>query len=156
MFSVMSDLDTVVVTCYGDVKSVNRYDDLFGGEFFIKKVGHRLVFNLTDLRFRRTTIELLRLLLSAPKTSLQEPDHASQNHDVCSSLQLSEKTSDQTLTHSLSYLRKIDIDGFEQPTSVLGELVILLNNLHHVPRLLSSDYEMLIWGIKSANYLPLL
>ena len=127
MFSVMSDLDTVVVTCYGDVKSVNRYDDLLVDEFFIKKVGHRLVFYLTDAR--SWTIELLRLLISAPKSSLQEPDRVSQNHDVCSSLQVSEKTSDQTLTHSLSYLRKIKISV---PTS---ELVSLLNNLHHVPRL---------------------
>ena len=133
MFSVMSDLDTVVVTCSGDVKSVNRYDDLFVGEFFIKKVGHRLVFYLTDFWYKRTTIELLRLLISAPKSSLQEPDHVSQNHDVCSTLQVSEKTSDQTLTHSLSYLRTITI---WRPTS---ELVSLLNNFYHVPRLFKLD-----------------
>ena len=44
-------------------------------------------------------------------------------------MQSTEKTSDQTLRHSLSYLTQIEIEG---PTS---ELVILLNNLHHVPRL---------------------
>ena len=134
MFSVMSDLDTVFVTCYGDVKSVNTYHDLhvFPHEFFIKKVGHRLVFYLTRLKFRRPTslfTELFRSLISAPKSSLQAPDHVSQNHDVCSSLNLTEKISDQTLTHSLSYLRAIVINS---PTS---ELVSLLNNLHHVPRL---------------------
>ena len=141
MFSVMSDLDTVVVTCYGDVKSVNTYHDLqvFPHEFFIKKVGHRFVFCLTHLahlvfddHFLRGSakfIELLTSLISEPKSSLQEPDHVSQNHDVCSSLHLTEKTSDQTLTHSLSYLRRIVI---KDPTS---ELVSLLNNLHHVPRL---------------------
>ena len=134
MFSVMSDLDTVFVTCYGDVKSVNTYHDLhvFPHEFFIKKVGHRLVFYLTRLKFRRPTslfTELFRSLISAPKSSLQAPDHVSQNHDVCSSLHLTEKISDQTLTHSLSYLRAIVINS---PTS---ELVSLLNNLHHVPRL---------------------
>ena len=138
MFSVMSDLDTVFVTCYGDVKSVNTYHDLhvFPHEFFIKKVGHRLVFYLTRLKFRRPTslfTELFRSLISAPKSSLQAPDHVSQNHDVCSSLHLTEKISDQTLTHSLSYLRAIVINS---PTS---ELVSLLNNLHHVPRLSKLD-----------------
>ena len=134
MFSVMSDLDTVFVTCYGDVKSVNTYHDLhvFPHEFFIKKVGHRLVFYLTRLKFIRLTslfTELFRSLISAPTSSLQAPDHVSQNHDVGSSLHLTEKTSDHTLTHSLSYLRTIVINS---PTS---ELVSLLSNLHHVPRL---------------------
>ena len=135
MFSVMSDLDTVFVTCYGDVKSVN----LVPGDFFIKKVGHRFVCYLTRLKYLPTG--LLTSLISAPESSLQEPDHKLQNHDVCNSLQLTEKTSDQTLTHSLSYLRKIltwDFD--EDPTSeVLGELVSLLSNLHHVPRLSELD-----------------
>ena len=133
VFSVMSDLDTVVVTCYGDVKSVKGYPDLFPDEFFIKKVGHRFVFYLTHSDFVIPTspkfIEQLRSLMSTPKSSLQEPDHVSQNHDVCSSLHITEKTCDQTLTHSLSYFRKIEICG---PTC---ELVSLLNILHHAPRL---------------------
>ena len=133
VFSVMSDVDPVVVTCYGDVKSVNSYHDLFSHEFFIKRVGHRSVFCLTRPELTNATspkfIEQLRSLISAPKSSLQEPDHVSQNHDVCCSLQLTEKTSDQTLTHTLSYLRELKIGG---PTS---ELVGLLNNLHHVPQL---------------------
>ena len=126
MFSVMSDLDTVFVTCYGDVKSVN----LVPGDFFIKKVGHRFVCYLTRLKYLPTG--LLTSLISAPESSLQEPDHK---------LQLTEKRSDQTLTHSLSYLRMIAIiEGIdEDPTSELGELVILLNNLHHVPRLFDLD-----------------
>ena len=77
----------------------------------------------------------IELLTSAPESSLQEPDHKLQNHDVCNSLQLTEKTSDQTLTHSLSYLRLIEIWASQNPKTALGELVILLNNLHHVPRL---------------------
>ena len=133
IFSVMSDLDTVFATCYGDVKSVNTYHDLFPHDFFIKKVGHRLVFYLTRVQLVLCTspkfIELLRSSISAPKSSLQEPDHVSQNHDVCSSLDLTEKTSDQTLTHSLSYLREIKSWG---PRS---ELVCLLNILNRVPRL---------------------
>ena len=141
VFSVMSDVDTVVVTCYGEVKSVNWNDLSFWNKFFLKKVGHRLVFCLIGLEFTIPTspkfIEPLRSLISAPKSSRQEPDRVSQNHDVCSSLHLTEKTSDQTLTHSLSYLREIVIEGeIEGPTR---ELVILLNNLHHVPRLSELD-----------------
>ena len=131
MFSVMSDLDTVFVTCYGDVKSVNQVP----GDFFIKKVGHRFVCYLTRLKYLPSG--LLTSLISAPESSLQESDHKLQNNDVCNSLQLTAKTFDQTLTHSLSYLREIAIEGeIEGPTS---ELVILLNNLHHVPRLSELD-----------------
>ena len=127
MFSVLSDLDTVFVTCSGDVKSVNRCHCSCPGNYFIKKLGHRFLLYPTLV-----TSVPIGLLTSAPETSLQEPDHKLQNHDVCNSLQLTETTSDQILTHSLSYLRKIDIDVFDVPTS---ELVILLNNLHQVPRL---------------------
>ena len=145
VFSVMSDLDTVVVTCHGDVKSVNGYPDLFLDEFFIKKVEHRFVFcstccdcaNPTSSKF----IQLLTSLISAPESSLKEPNHKLRNHDVCNCVQLTEKTSDQTLTHSLSYLREIAIKG---PTI---ELVSLLNNLHHVPRL----SELQLCGIGMGN-----
>ena len=141
MFSGLSHLDPVFVTCYGDVKSANRYqtDSVDPGHFFVKKVGHRSVCYLTCFEYK--PIRLLTFLISAPESSLQEPDHKLQNHDVSNSLQLTEKTSDQTLTHSLSYLRQIQIWSIsEDPTSELGELVILLNNLHHVPRL--SELEL--------------
>ena len=133
MFSVMSDLDTVFVTYSGDVKSVNRNHHACPGGFFIKKVGNRLVCYATIISY--LPIGLLTSLISAPESSLQEPDHKLQNHDVCNSLQLTEKTSDQTLTNSLSYLREIKIRDHETSTAALGELVILLNNLHRVPRL---------------------
>ena len=135
MFSGLSHLDPVFVTCYGDVKSANRYhtDSVEPGTFFVKKVGHRFVCYLT--RFEYKPIGLLTFLISAPESSLQEPDHKLRNQDVWNSLQLTEKTSDQTLTHSLSYLREIDIWDHKTSTTALGELVILLNNLHHVPRL---------------------
>ena len=136
MFSVMTDLDTVFVTCSGDVESVNYFDYLDPQEFFIKKVGHRLVCCLTHSPWLPN--RLRPASISAPESSLQEPDHKLQNHDVCNSLQFTEKTSDQTLTHTLSYLREIAIEikgDDEYPASELGELVILLNILHHVPRL---------------------
>ena len=129
IFSVMSDLDTVVVTWYGDVKYVNRYHVLEFDKFFIKKVGHRLVFYLTYLSFVTSTSQNLIELLRSPKSSFQEPGHVPQDRDVCNSSHLTEKTSDKTLTHSLSYLRVIKVMG------QTSELVSLLNILHHVPRL---------------------
>ena len=151
MFSVMSDLDTVFVTCYGDVKSVNRYHDLRSGEFFVEKVGDRFVFYLTRLQLNNPPslkfTELLTSLIAAPESSLEEPDQKLQNLDVCNSLQLTEKTSDQTLTHSLSYLREIFIWG---PTS---ELVSLLNILHHVPRLSELHLEYVGMGNEECQLL---
>ena len=145
VFSIMSDLDTVVVTCYGDVKSVNGYPDLFADDFFIKKVGHRSVFYLTRPHFTNLSspkfIEQLRSLISTPKSSLQEPYHVSKNDDVCSSLHLTEKTCDQTLTHSLSYLREIII------VSQTCEVFSLLNNLQNVPRL----SELNLLGVGMGN-----
>ena len=136
IFSVMSDLDTVFVTCSGDVISLNTYRHSCVNDYFIKKVEHRFVFCATVI-----VVVPIELLTSAPESSLQEPDHKLQSHDVCNTLQLTEKTSDQTLIHSLSYLGKIETCGIsEDPTSELGELVILLNNLHHVPRL--SELEL--------------
>ena len=167
MFSGLSHLDPVFVTCYGDVKSANRYhtDSVEPGHFFVKKVGHRFVCYLT--RFEYKPIGLLTFLISAPESSLQEPDHKLRNQDVWNSLQLTEKTSDQTLTHSLSYLREIEIVGFdEDPTSELGELVILLNNLQHVPRLSelglcgvgmgNQECQLLATALKYVNQLRLL
>ena len=150
MFSIMSDLDPVLVTCSGDVKSVNRYDHSLPGDYFIKKVGHLLVLYATGI-----VSVPIELLTSVPESSLREPDHKLQNHDVCNSLQLTEKTSDQTLTHSLSYLRTIEIFGIdEDPTSELGELVILLNNFHHVPRL--SELKLHDVGMGNPDKLRLL
>ena len=165
MFSVMSDLDTVFVTCSGDVKSVNRYDHSLPGDYFLKKVGHRFVCYLTRLKY--LPIGVLTSLISAPESSLQKPEHKLQNHDVCSSLHLTEKTSDQTLKHSLSYLRAIEFQGIdEDPTSELGELVILLNNLQHVPRLSelglcgvgmgNQECQLLATALKYVNQLRLL
>ena len=149
MLSVASDLDTVFVTCSGDVKSVNSYHHTGPGDCFFKKVGHRLVCYPTEITYLSTG--LLTSLISAPESSLQEPDHKLQNHDVCNSLQLTEKTSDQTLTHSLSYLREIEMFGIDEDST--SEVVILLNNLHHVPRLSKLDLHRVGMGNQECQLL---
>ena len=150
MFSVISDLDTVVVTCYGDTKSVYKYRHLNADQFFVKKVGQRSVLCLTHLQALQPTDlpkcdELLRSLISAPNSS--EPDHVSENHDICSSVDLIEETSDHTLTHSLSFLREMKIWG---PTN---ELDSFLNNLHHVPRLSVLDLRNVGMGNQECQLL---
>ena len=138
MFSGLSHFDPVFVTCYGVVKSANGYhnDNVVPGHVFVKKVGHRFVCYLTRLICLPTG-----LLTSAPESSLQEPVHELQNHDVSNSLQLTEKISDQTLTHSLSYLREIKISD---PTS---ELLSILYNLRHLTRLA----ELVLSGVGMGN-----
>ena len=150
MFSGLSHLDPVFVTCYGVVKSANGYhnDNVVPGHVFVKKVGHRFVCYLTRLICLPTG-----LLTSAPESSLQEPVHKLQNHDVSNSLQLTEKISDQTLTHSLSYLREIEIWGSQNPKTAPGELVILLNNLHHLPRLSELDLHAVGMGNQECQLL---
>ena len=129
MFSVVSDLDTVVVTCFNH-KSVIRYHELGCDQFFLKKVEQQSVFYLTSLTSFVPTaqkdFELFRSLISPPN---QELDHLSQNDDANSSLDFTEKTSETTLTHSLSYLKEIDI------RHTTFDIFSLLNNLHHLPRL---------------------
>ena len=143
MFSILSDLDTVVVTYYGDTKSVDKYRHLIADPFFVKKVGQRSVLCLTLLQIWEHTDgpkcdELLISLISAPNSS--ETDHVSENHDVCSSVNLTEK-SDETRTHSLSFLRKIYIYGLK------NELLSVLNNLHHFPLL--SELNLLRVGMEN-------
>ena len=146
IFSVMFALDTVVVTCYGDTYSVNKYMycDMTPDEFFLKKVGQKLMFCITrlcsdvDVTLNHC-VELLIALMSGSKSSphLQEPDQVSENHELCSSLDTTEKTCDQNLTHSLSFLREVII--YHETRRICSRLFsaihMLLNNLRHVTRL---------------------
>ena len=99
MFSVMCDLELVLVTCNGETKSIDKLRDVLSfEESFVKKVGQQMV-----LYFTLAKSKLISLLMSAPsKCSLYK----------------------QTPTHSLSFVREINVCG---PTN---ELVSLLNNLH--------------------------
>ena len=99
IFSVMCDLELVLVTCNGETKSIDKLRDVLSfEESFVKKVGQQMVLYLTLAKSK-----LISLLMSAPsKCSLYK----------------------QTPTHSLSFVREINVRG---PTN---ELVSLLNNLH--------------------------
>ena len=116
IFSVMCDLELVLVTCNGETKSIDKLRDVFSfEESFVKKVGQQMV-----LYFTLAKSKLISLLMSAPsKCSLYK----------------------QTPTHSLSFVREINVCG---PTN---ELVSLLNNLHlhsvpHLQMLYLKDTQM--------------
>ena len=101
IFSVVCDLELVLVTCNGETKSVDKDYLRSFEEIVIKKVGQQMVFQYITLQER----DPISALMSEPsKSSL-------------------------FFEHSLSLLRKIYVG---RRTS---ELVSLLNNLHHVPRL---------------------
>ena len=135
VFSLMDDLDTVVATCYGDTKPVNKNTDLhYINDFFLKKKGQQMVLYLTKINKLEDKplqcVKLLSALVSEPESPPQTPvDDVSQNRDARSSLALTEKTSDQTQKHSLSFVRKIKIT---EPTS--EELTIVSNVLSFVRR----------------------
>ena len=116
IFSVMCDLELVLVTCNGETKSVDKHHDVLSfEECFVKKVGQQMVLYLTLAKSK-----LISLLMSAPsKSSLYK----------------------QTPTHSLSFVREINVCG---PTN---KLVSLLNNLHlhslpHLQMLYLQDTQM--------------
>ena len=116
IFSVMCDLELVLVTCNGETKSVDKHhDDLSFEESFVKKVGQQMVLYLTLAKSKQ-----IRLLMSATsKSSLYK----------------------QTPTHSLSFVREINVCGQK------NELVSLLNNLHlhsvpHLQMLYLQDTQM--------------
>ena len=112
IFSVMCDLELVLVTCNGETKSVDEHHDVLSfKEIFVKKVGQQLVLYLTVAKSK-----LISLLMSAPcKSSLYK----------------------QIPTHSLSFVREINVCS---PTSLLNYLH--LHSLPHLQILYLEDTRM--------------
>ena len=105
IFSVVCDLELVLVTCNGETKSVDKDHLLSFKEIVVKKVGQQMVLQYLTL----AKLDPISALMSEPsKSSL-------------------------FFEHSLSLLRRINLFG------ETSELVSLLNNLHHVPRLSELD-----------------
>ena len=101
IFSIMSNLRLVLVTCNGETKSFDKDYNPSVNDIFVKKVGKKMVLQYLTL----TNFDPISALMSVPsKSSL-------------------------FFEHSLSLLRRINLFGGT------SELVSILNNLHHVPRL---------------------
>ena len=107
VLSVLRDLETVLVTCYGDTTAeVEKYNDLVVDDFFLKKGGGQMILYLTRINKKRC-IELLRALTSAPECPPQKPfDHVQNRRNSNET----ESTSDRTQKHSLSFVREIKLE----------------------------------------------
>ena len=137
LLSVLRDLETVLVTCYGDTTAeVEKYNDLKVKDFFLKKGGGQMILYLTHIEKdsfdeHLRCNELLRALTSAPESPPQKPVDNVQNRR--NSIE-TESTSGQTQKHSLSFVREINL---RSPTS--EELTVVNNALPFVngPRVIN-------------------
>ena len=140
VLSLMRDLETVLVTYYGDTMRaevlVEKCNDLHLGHFLLKKEGGQMILYLT--RFVKNycdehlrCIELLHALTSAPESPPQKPvDHVQNRRNSNET----ESTSGRTQNHSLSFVREISL---RHPTS--EDLTVANNALPSVngPRVIS-------------------
>ena len=132
--SLLVDLNTSLVLCSGEVRSIKKYANLevHVDSFFLKKEGQQMLFCLSrickDYRHALPT-ELLTELTSPPVSASQKPvDDQSKNEDNSGALGLTENILDQTGQHCLSMVRDIVIN---YPTS--EELTIVKNVLSFIP-----------------------
>ena len=133
VFSLLRDLETVVVTCFGDTKAVREeHTDLkvHVNDYFLKKEAQQMILYLTDIRKVSKSlrnIELLRVLTSATLPSHQKPvDHVSEKQGEDSAL--SENRAHQEKNHSLSFVRHIQLrGGIDEELSVLKCAVSFVN-----------------------------
>ena len=135
--SILSDLNAVILTCFGEIKDVKEYAGLRDADFFLKKSQEKnfiYLVRITDAVFR---CKLLPKLISAPVCSSQPPvDNLGKNEDNNLALSLTENRSDQTRQHCLSLVREVDL------TNVTVEDFVLLKNM--LP-LLTAPREIIIW-----------
>ena len=129
VFSVLRDLETVVVTCYGDTEAVGeKYSDLkvHVNDYFLKREAQQMVLYLTvisKVSKGLRNIELLRVLTSATLPSHQKPvDHVSEKKGEDSAL--SENTTHQEKKHSLSFVRRIALWGATCEELTVGKCVL--------------------------------
>ena len=155
IFSVMCDLNTVVVTCAGEVRELKEYDSLAVVDFFLKKEGEQMLLCLNTIYKNRgwaLPTELLTELTSTPVSLPQKSvDELSKNQDnvlrqtghhclsFVEKITLKPATSEEirvvnNVLSSISRPKKIKIDG-NPSTSTLCE-ARLTSNIHFTDRLL--------------------
>ncbi|XP_078366420.1 NLR family CARD domain-containing protein 4-like isoform X2 [Oculina patagonica] len=115
---IMLDLNTAVVSCSGEIRTVKKYPNVLVKDFSLKKERQQMFFYLTRIRKGYNDAlptELLTELTSAPVSPPQKPiDDLSKIQDNRRALDLTENVPEQTRQHCLSFVRGIDIDS---PTS---------------------------------------
>ena len=146
--SLLLHLNTALVLCSGEVRSVKTYANLRLASFFLKKEGQQMLLCLTriykDYEDALPT-ELLTELTSTPVSPPQKSvDELSKNQDSSGALVLTENVLDQTGQHCLSMVREIEINN--DPTS--QELMVVKNVL----RFITHPYKIKISGKVSTSY----
>ena len=137
-FSIMCDLQPVLVTCWGDSRLVNTYAELDFHCAFVKKEGQQMVLYITRMRKRfgdQLRLGLLADIVSPPQSPPpQSVDEVPQDQETSNSPCLTEK-------HSLSHLRVIEVD---EPTPeeliVVGVVLALVSRLETLELKLNSRY----------------
>ena len=148
VFSLLLDLNTVLVLCSGEVRSVKRYANLTVDSFFLKKEGQQMLLCLTRICKNYSCAlptELLTELSSTPVSPPQKPvDDLSKNQDNSGALVLTENVLNQTGQHCLSTTREIEIRKY--PTS--EELTVVKNVLPFI----THPYRIEIDGSMRTSY----
>ena len=144
-FSIMCDLQAVVVPLFGDhdSKLVNTYEYLAFRYLFVKKEEQQMVLYITRLTERCNSQLYLDLLndTSEPQSSTpQTVDEVPQN-ETSNSSRLTKETSGQTGKHSLSYLREVVVDcPSPKELLVVGKLLKFVNRLETLQIALNDKY----------------
>ncbi|KAL9979039.1 hypothetical protein ACROYT_G016631 [Oculina patagonica] len=126
ILSIMLDLNTAVVSCSGEIRTVKKYANLSIEDFFINKEGQQMFFYLTRVcrgYSHALPSELLTELTSAPVSPPQKPVVDDLSNNNSRALVLTENVPEQTRQHCLSFFRNIKI---EDPTS---EEIMVVNNV---------------------------
>ena len=147
VLSLLRDLETVLVTCYGDTTAeVEKYNDLAVEDFFLKKEGGQMILYLTHIHNHNgenlRCIELLRALTSAPESPPQKPvDHVQNRMNSNETV----STSGRTQNHSLSFVREINVSG---PT--IEDLTVVNNSLPIVngPRVIDISFVLESYNVQ--------
>ena len=144
-FSIMCDLQAVVVPLFGDhdSKLVNTYEYLAYCFPFVKKEEQQMVLYITCLTERCNSQLYLDLLndtsesqFSTPQTADEVPQDET-NHPS----RLTKETSGQTGKHSLSYLREVVVDcPSPEELLVVGKLLKFVNRLETLEIALNDKY----------------
>ena len=146
VFSMMCDLQPVIVTCFGDSRLVNTYADLGFHYCVVKKEGQQMVLYITRMRKRfddhQLCLGLLIDVVSPPQfPPLQSVNEVPQDQETSNSPCLTEKTPKPTEKHSLSHLRVIEVD---EPTPkelfVVGMVLAFVGRIETLELKLHSGY----------------
>ena len=146
VFSMMCDLQPVIVTCFGDSRLVNTYADLGFHYCVVKKEGQQMVLYITRMRKRfddhQLCLGLLIDVVSLPQSPpLQSGNEVPKDQETSNSPCLTEKTPKPTEKHSLSHLRVIEVD---EPTPkelfVVGMVLAFVSRIETLELKLHSGY----------------